>query len=88
MNRATRSGLIRLASTLPKGSKERRVLLSKLKQPPVDLRKPYYRMGDGLASMEDAAADSKDKDLIRLVSDVDKAVGKVRDYLNKHYNWD
>ena len=53
-----------------------------------DLRKPYYQMGDGLVSMEDAAADSKDKDLIRLVSDVDKAVGKVRDYLNKHYNWD
>jgi phosphate uptake regulator len=85
---ADRTALIRLASTMPVGFTERRAILAAVKENTTLFRDAYYRMGDGVVSMQEAARDSKDRDLIRLMSKVNAAVDAVHRHLEQHYIWD
>lgn len=91
MTASDRSALIRLASSLPAGSEERRAILSAVgaDKPSTTLfRGPYYHLLEGLMSLEDAAKRSKDRDLARLLSKVEAALEGVNAHLNSKYTWD
>ena len=57
-----------------------------------DIRHPYYEMGDKLGVLKDAIkGDSelkKDKKLVSLVTDIEKATDALHKHLEATYIWD
>lgn len=88
---ADRSSLIRLASTLPIGSSERRAILAAMdsdrERTPI-FRDPYYRMMDGVISMKNAVDGTRDRMLAQLMANVEDAAGAVHRHLKRNYIWD
>jgi len=93
-----RSKIIRLASSFAEGSSERRALLAVvtaadkgLPSMP-DLRKPVYKLGDGVQGVLAVVKGDKvlkaDKKLQKLIEDIQSLEVALAKHLDATYNWD
>lgn len=52
------------------------------------VREAYYKTLDGIVELGEEAKLEKDRNLIKLVSDMDKTISQLKRHLDANYLWD